>query len=219
MSNSIGCEKGLLRLVSGFSFLGILFLQVSAGHVFAQTSDGLTVLPEVTPFPVVTARPPVAAATPLTHLKRKKGAPDLKTEDPIAKLPKSGVIASTLPAGGFGKKGYSTWTDTDIEGKKTAPISASVSRVDSKNWNLKVTNNSEEDTFSVSIKVDQVGKSGSSVKSDSFSYSLKPKESVDRPVVGAQNASGAQVVLENFKRLNSKAPSHKGGATSAVPKK
>lgn len=140
------------------------------------------------------APPSTAVNAPAAHAT--------ETPKPEKKMPKSGVIASTIP-GGYGRQGFPTWSDADIQGKEAPPISGSVSRVGQKDWKLVVVNNSE-DHYSCSIKVAQITRSGSTAKSDSFTLSLKAGERVERPVSGSESAVGATVILESFKKTAAK---------------
>ncbi len=149
------------------------------------------------PTPVVSDQLPLRSSEPSAS---PSASP---TKDPLADLPKTGVL-SEVGTGGGGK-GIPTWTNESLDSDAvSAPVTGSISRKGQKDWNLAVANNTEKDSFSVTVRVYQLNKSNSTVKSDTFSYSLKPGAREDRTVAGSGSAVGARVVLENIRRLNSK---------------
>ena len=121
---------------------------------------------------------------------------------PKEEFPKSGVLSRSVTTGydsrnvemPWTKKGASTGLD------EVAPISGSVSKISNKQWRMKVFNNTE-DTYSVSLKVVQVTASGSYLKSDSFSYTLKPKQSEERTVSSTEATADASLELLSWKKL------------------
>ena len=132
------------------------------------------------------------------------------TPDEMAKMPKSGVLASTI-GGEFGASNANTWSDVDLSGESKPPLSASVARVGSAGqWKLRVFNNGKN-AYSFTVKVVQLTrnsdttKPGTPSRSDSFTFSLKPGESAERMVPGGSGAAGAKVVLESYRRLKMRA--------------
>jgi hypothetical protein len=159
--------------------------------------DEMQPLANPRPKPTPIKRAPAAAATPTLT---PSASP---TPDEMAKLPKSGVLAST-EGGQYGKSTNTTWSDVDISGDKMAPLSASVSRVGTEEWRLRVFNNGKN-SYSFTVRVVQLTQSLSTSKSDSFTFSLKPGESAERTVRTGSGATGAKVILDSYKKLKTRA--------------
>lgn len=120
-------------------------------------------------------------------------------------LPKSGVLSRSGTAGG-GRKSTTVampWGGVDQASQSTAPIAGSVSKISAREWKAFIVNNSE-DTYEVDVRVVQLDKRGTQVKTDSFSYTLKPKQAVERMVAATFSTMDAQLMLERWKLLSAK---------------
>ena len=121
------------------------------------------------------------------------------TQKKPAELPKSGLLAGTL-AGGYGGSALGgPWGGVDAQGGETSPIQASASRLDDRNWLLKVFNNSE-DKYVVNIELEQRGSRNQRLKNNSFLFSLKGGESAERRVPGHPASFNSVVKLKNWKK-------------------
>ncbi len=120
-----------------------------------------------------------------------------------ANLPKNGVLSVTGD-GGYGAVSVPGFVDPDLQGKEMPLISGSVVRSGRKEWVASVFNNSKESEYHVAIRVRQLGKGNSTIKSDSFSVSLKPGERSERRIGGSENAVGAELSLESWRKLSTK---------------
>lgn len=131
-------------------------------------------------------------------------AADEKEEDPDKGLPKSGVLSTSISTGyQTNKKVAIPWNKEGAGADAQAPISGSVSRINTKQWQAKVFNNTD-DAFSADVAVVQLNANGNTVKRDSFSMRLKPKESLERTVSAVAGSSDGRLELISWKRLTSK---------------
>ena len=135
-------------------------------------------------------------------------------EDPNKGLPKSGVLSSTTSAGFQSKQVAGPWNKDGASIDSTAPISGSVSRISDKKWKLKVFNNTE-DTFETSVMVRQLNARGTSIKTDSYSFRLKAKESKEQEVAALVGAINSQLELVNWKRIAKPTPRDESSDSAA----
>ena len=117
------------------------------------------------------------------------------------KLPKSGNLSTSLKSGAASAEVPEPFGGEDISGEKEAPITGSVSRTSRDAWTVKVFNNTK-DEYSVDLDVIQVNMSGATVKTDSFSYRLKPGQSEEEKVSTGIGARDAELNLRNWKNLS-----------------
>jgi hypothetical protein len=114
-------------------------------------------------------------------------------------LPQRGALASTTDRGYGTQASPSQWGGFELEGKHNSPITAAVSRGKAGTWELSVFNNSE-DRYTVTVALEQVGKSGGRLKSDSFTMALKGGEKQRRSVPAQATATGATVNLVRWSK-------------------
>ncbi|NMC63758.1 MAG: hypothetical protein GYA55_11400 [SAR324 cluster bacterium] len=114
------------------------------------------------------------------------------------KLPKTGVLASTIETGDTDLKTNMPWGAGKQVDTIKVPIGASIVKNENY-WNVRISNNSKDRSFSLSAELAQYSSSGQKVKSDPFSYSLQPGQSVERRVTAASNVYQAQVNLTDWK--------------------
>ncbi len=118
-------------------------------------------------------------------------------------LPKSGVLAATFLDRAEGQEVPSVWGEDD-SGEKP-PLGASLSRKDLGKWEASLVNQSETDTYYALISVEFKSKTGSSLGSHRFAFTLKPGERVARAVSGPQSVDQGFVNLESWKNISEKA--------------
>jgi len=139
-----------------------------------------------------------------------------------SELPKSGELSASL-SGGYGKRQLAEpWGGVDERGETNSPITGSVSKKNAREWTMRVFNNSD-DPYSVQLQVNMYGRTGGKTKSDSFSYTLKPKGSVERGLVAPTGTEEAKLSLLSWKNLAPKGdaatkPVSKGAPQSADAK-
>ena len=119
------------------------------------------------------------------------------------KLPKSGTLSASVSSGGATNAVPGAWGADENGWNGAAPITGSVSRMNPSTWKMFVINESE-DEYSVNLSVVQRDQRGTQVKSDSYSYTLKPKQSESRSVSSATNSVSASLELRSFKNLSDK---------------
>jgi hypothetical protein len=123
--------------------------------------------------------------------------------EPKKKLPKSGTLSASVSSGGATNAIPGAWGADDNGWNGAAPITGSVSRMNPSTWRMFVINESE-DEYSVNLSVIQRDQRGTQVKSDSYSYTLKPKQSETRSVSSSTSAVSASLELRSFKNLSEK---------------
>lgn len=129
------------------------------------------------------------SSTPNSKIEKKK------------KLPKSGILSSSVSTGAVTNNIPQTWgSDSDTSGTE-APIAGSVSRMNPSSWQMKVFNQSK-DTYSINVSVIQRDDRGSQVKTDSYSYTLKPGQNESRTVSAGNNSTNAVLELRSFTNLS-----------------
>lgn len=109
-------------------------------------------------------------------------------------LPQRGALASTTDRGFGTQASPSQWGGFELEGKHNSPVTAAVSRGKKSTWDLVVFNNSA-DRYTVTIDLEQVGKTGARLKTDSFTLALRAGEKQSRSVPAQANSTGATVNL------------------------
>lgn len=129
------------------------------------------------------------------------GVASAEESDP--ELAPGGMLAGTAVTGGRGSMGSPWGTDDKFEASAVAPITASITRINDREWQLTVTNNSE-DKFRVSLQLEQFANLNRRVKTDHYSYSLNAKQTVQRRVPAHPQSAQAQVKLRKWDRTKSK---------------
>jgi hypothetical protein len=119
------------------------------------------------------------------------------------KLPKEGVLSQSFSAAGGGSQNAEVPWGSDLLGDKGPPVSGSVSRIGNREWSMKVLNTSD-DTYSVSLEVVQMRRGAQKLKSDYYSYTLKPKQAVEKTFKAAQGAEECTLKLNKWKKIGSK---------------
>jgi hypothetical protein len=141
---------------------------------------------------------------------------ELRAQEKEEELPKSGSLSTSISTRNRNSTSVAEpWGGVNIQGKDASPISGSVSKTQ-KGYVARMFNNSE-DTYSVSVRVVQLGKNDNTLKTDSFSMTLKPGQSMERPVSAAPGVFSADLKLENWRKLTDnkkkkEAPAAEGAA-------
>jgi hypothetical protein len=130
--------------------------------------------------------------------RAKAAAEDQKKDK--KKLAKSGVLAQTQSSGTNNTNIAVPWGE-DVLKDKPAPISGSVSRIGARDWSMKLINNSE-DTYSASVEVMQMARGGKRLKSDHYSYTLKPGDKIERKFTTNQSVTDCSLNLTKWKNLS-----------------
>ena len=116
-------------------------------------------------------------------------------------LPQTGVLSGTGGGAAAGVAMEGPWGGTSLEGKDSGnPIGGSVSRLSDRDWVAKVANSSE-DRYRVTVAVVQYDERNRRLKSDTFSLSLQPKETVERPFRANPSTSHSMLELKSWKRF------------------
>jgi|GEM_PF-1810736 len=157
-----------------------------------------------------------AGTSAFGQAKASRGEVKEKKEE----LPKSGVLSRSL---GTGYQSTNVDMPWGSDGKDSAggaasgrpPISGSVSKVSPAQWLMRVFNNSE-DSYSVNLRVIQRDMRGTVLKSDSFSYNLRPGQKAERSISSYRNTADAELNLVSWKKLS---PPKKAEDGEAVRKK
>ena len=126
------------------------------------------------------------------------------------KLPKSGILSISGSAGYGSYKLPAAWGESENTEGNNAPLAGSVTKVGQKQWKAKVTNQSKEDQYSFGARVLQLSMKGDKVKTDSFSGTLKPKESIERVFTAHANSVSAALELSNWKKKSLAKPTPSG---------
>jgi hypothetical protein len=127
-------------------------------------------------------------------------APQATPKAVAGDLPRSGELSRSINSGDPARRVPDTFGGIDILGNDQRALSGSVSRVDQEYWSVRVFNNSSDDTFSVNVGVKQFNEAGGVVKTDYFSYHLKPHTSTEQTVQAAPGASEASLELRNYRK-------------------
>lgn len=137
---------------------------------------------------------------------------------PKKELPRSGTLSGTSVSGTGGKSVDAPWGSEDVI-NGGAPISGSVSKVSERQWNMRIFNNSE-DTYSVDLEVAQLNERNTKVKSDHYSYTLRPKQTAERSISAYSNTKQCTLNLLSWKNLTEHkkdAEPTKTAATASAP--
>lgn len=118
-------------------------------------------------------------------------------------LPKKGSLATSSLSGAASATFPDPFGGNDPSGREISPISGSVSRISSEQWEMKVFNNSK-DSYSVSVDIIQRDLRGSEVRRDSFSYALKPESSKSEKLPIGPGAYMAELNLRHWSNLTKK---------------
>lgn len=113
-------------------------------------------------------------------------------------LPKTGVLALYMSSASTNVKAPLPWGGVDASGDKPSPLTASILKRED-GWIIRIVNNSTDKGYSANFEFASYDAKGKKIKSDPFSYSLKPGERVERPSRGTENTAAAQVALTSWK--------------------
>ncbi len=114
-------------------------------------------------------------------------------------LPESGTLSTSRTQGYVGSEAVDEpWGGVDASGETKSPISGSVSKISAREWKMFVKSNSEFKVYA-SVQVVQYALNGAKVKTDNFSYTLKPGESVERQVYATPQTASADLKLVSYK--------------------
>jgi|GEM_PF-3009570 len=128
-------------------------------------------------------------------------------------LPKTGTLSSSQTGGYSGATADGLWGNSDPWNKDAAPISGSVSRGANDSWIARLFNNST-DPYSVSVALRQINNQRTTIKTDSFSVTLKGGEKAERTVSGAAGTSDATLDLVRWKNLKKLSKKTEEGSAS-----
>lgn len=137
---------------------------------------------------------------------------------PDKNLPKKGALASTFVTGRSVATAPEPFGFDELNRNEESPISGSVSRGKPGEWQLKVFNNSKEDTYSVDVEVSQLNEALVVVKRDYFSYSIPPQGSKAQNISEASGVKGAQMNLTKWRNLTARKKSSASSAQQAAKK-
>lgn len=116
-------------------------------------------------------------------------------------LPRSGSLSSSISGIHDSRAIPGPWGGVDVKGETASPITGSVSKISANKWQMRVFNNSE-DSYSVSLAVHQYNRVGTKIKSDSFSYSLRPGASAERTLSSLAETEQCTLDLVNWKKTS-----------------
>ena len=125
---------------------------------------------------------------------------EAQIQDP-SKLPSSGNLSTSLKSGAASAEVPEPFGGDDISGDQLAPITGSVSRATRDSWSMKVFNNTQ-DEYSVDLDVFQLNMAGQTVKTDSYSYRLKPGSSEQEMISAGIGARDAELNLRHYRNLS-----------------
>ncbi len=123
---------------------------------------------------------------------------------PDKNLPKEGSLASTFVTGRSVASAPEPFGFDELNRNERSPITGSVSRLKPGEWQLKVFNNSQKDTYAVDVEVLQLNEALSVVKRDFFSYTIPPQGSKAQSISEASGVKGAEMSLTKWRNLTSK---------------
>jgi hypothetical protein len=83
-------------------------------------------------------------------------------------------------------------------------LGGSISKLKPGQWELRVFNNSETDTYSVNVEALQRSDNLQIVKRDSFTYTLPPRSSKRQLLIGAPGVKGAELNLTSYTNLSAR---------------
>lgn len=128
-------------------------------------------------------------------------------------LPKSGLLSSSASSGYGSRATDLPFGGLDLDGRDAAPVSGSVSKLGGDRYVARLFNNTKDEPISVSAEVVQVNRSGTRVRSDSFSTTLAPGQKYERQISAASSVADVQLALRSWKSLKKAAPAADGTAT------
>lgn len=134
-----------------------------------------------------------------TRKKGKGSANDSSEKKKKKELPNSGTLSETRNVGTSGSFVPAPWGD-DVLSEEEPPIGGSVSRLNAREWIMKVVNNTK-DTYSVSLQLVQLARGSKPLKSDYYSYTLKPGASAERKFTTNQTVVDCALKLTKWKNL------------------
>jgi hypothetical protein len=123
---------------------------------------------------------------------------------PDKKLPRTGSLSSSFVTGRSVTTAPEPFGFDELNRYEESPITGSVSRVRPGQWQLKVFNNSEKDTYAVDVEVFQLNDGLAVVKRDFFSYTIPAKGSKTQDIAEASGVKGAEMNLTRWRNLTSK---------------
>ena len=129
-------------------------------------------------------------------------------------LPKSGNLSTSFISGAASSSVPDPFGGVDIGDEGSAPITGSVSRIDADTWRMRVFNNSQ-DVYSVNLGVAQRDDRGATLKTDNFSYTLKPGSSAEETIQSASGALEAALDLRSYRKLTTSKPAPDSGSEAA----
>ena len=118
------------------------------------------------------------------------------TEESKKDYPKQGVLSSNGSIG-FGS--------VAIKQPWQGPVKGSVTKVNGKDWEVKVTNQDEDDKYQMTLSLEQFSNSGSKIKiakRSPMSVRLAPGDSKTQTFRGANNTIGARLLVRHWKVVN-----------------
>lgn len=148
---------------------------------------------------------------------KKRRAKEEEEKKKKKELPTSGMLSETRHVGTSGSFVPAPWGE-DLLGDQAPPIGGSVSRVGAREWIMKVVNNTK-DTYSVSLELIQLTRGSKPLKSDYYSYTLKPEAKAERKFSTNQSVVDCALKLTKWKNLSKKksAEEKKTPAAAAAP--
>ena len=122
---------------------------------------------------------------------------EVLAEEEIEDLPKTGTLASWRLLGETDIAVELPWGTEDVIGKTPAPVTASIARLDRRNWIMRLFNNSDHH-FRLSLEVLQFNDQGENLRSDYFTHNLRAGSSIDRRVPAVRHVVQIQVNLRDW---------------------
>ncbi len=113
-------------------------------------------------------------------------------------LPRTGEIASLVITDQDNVDAPMPWGADNQIGDLGSPIMGSITHV-GENWIVRITNSTDDRTLNASFNLKQFDSRGRTVRSEPFTYSLRPKESVERRVRAALRISRVTLDLTDWK--------------------
>jgi hypothetical protein len=131
-------------------------------------------------------------------------------------LPKSGILSGSFRTSGSGMNVQDGWgrEDTDMFSEDKSPITGSVSRVNARDWAIRVYNNSE-DKYSLSVRVTEFDKNKKPINTMTRSYTMDGKSNRSENFTARFNTEQAQLELVSWRNLTPPKKQQKQGDDSA----
>ena len=121
----------------------------------------------------------------------------------VAKLPKSGVLASYLTTGNTSAEMPMPWGGLDYGQGEASPLLGSISKKEGV-YLIRVSNVSKEVTIEANFEFAMYNTSGSKIKTDPFTLTLRPGEKNERPATGVSGAAMALLNITSWKERDKK---------------